>query len=247
VVERAVQAVAPLIVLIAASNAGRDVAARLSARLGLGVIAAATDVRVAEGQPVVTCPVFGGSIVEEKGFVDGRGVVLMRPNAVSAEASPASIQTAIEFLDVVIETGHAAEIVETAAESSSSLPVEESSVVVAGGRGLGTAEGFELLRELARELDGAVGSTRPAVDAGWIDYATQIGLTGKIVKPKLYIALGVSGAVQHRIGMQTSEVIVAVNRNPDASIFQYSDFGVVGDLFEIVPRLIESIRKRKQG
>ena len=208
------------------------------------MITGATDVQIEGGLPVVACPVFGGSLDEKKGFNGSRGIVLMRPNSVSAEktASPASLS--VEDVDVSFDGQAMVEVVETAVETKPSLAVEEANVIVAGGRGLGGPEGFKMLGELAEQLRGAVGATRAAVDAGWIDYATQIGQTGKTVKPKVYIALGISGAVQHRVGMQTSDVIVAVNKNPDAAIFQISDLGVVGDLYQIVPQLIEEIRKR---
>ena len=247
VAEEAVRSVEPTLVLVGSSVTGRDISGRLSARLGLGVIAGASDIQFLDGAVRVTCPVFGGSVIESKGFTSERGVVLLRPNAVAAEKLAEPVSVTLEDVAVSLGGEGSVEMIETAAQAAQSVSVEEASVVVAGGRGLGGPEPFKMLEDLAAALGGAVGATRAAVDAGWVPYATQIGQTGKTVKPKLYIALGISGAVQHRVGMQTSDVIVAVNKNPDAAIFQFSDLGVVGDLFEIVPKLTEEIRKRRQS
>jgi electron transfer flavoprotein alpha subunit len=243
VIEQAIASVNPGLILFGASGAGRDLSGRIGARLSIGVITGATDVEVMGDSYGVSAPVFGGALEETKGFNGERGIVLMRPNSVTSEKVDGAAPVSIEEVAASFDSAAQIEVVETAVEARPSLSVEEANVIVAGGRGLGGPEGFQLLGELAQELQGAVGSTRAAVDAGWIDYATQIGQTGKTVKPKVYIALGVSGAVQHRVGMQTADVIVAVNKNPDAAIFQISDLGVVGDLFQIVPKLVEEIRK----
>lgn len=247
IVAEAVHQVNPHLLLIAASNTGKDISGRLSARLGVGVIAGATDVKLSDGVPVAVCPIFGGTVQAEKGFSGELGIILMRPNAVTVEPASGAVEIAIEQVEPSFDGEAAVEVVETVTEVRRQAPVEEAPVVVAGGRGLGGPEGFAMLEELAEALGGSVGATRVAVDAGWIGYPTQVGQTGKTVKPSLYIALGISGAVQHRVGMQTSDVIVAVNKNPDASIFQFADLGVVGDVFDIVPRLTEEIRKRKQA
>jgi electron transfer flavoprotein alpha subunit len=170
--------------------------------------------------------------------------VTVRPNIVTAEAaagagtveavaaSGALGQPAVAVTDRVDEVGAAA-------------PIEEARVIVAGGRGMGGAEGFKLIEEIAEALGGAVGATRAAVDAGWIPYAQQIGQTGKIVKPQLYLALGISGAIQHKVGMQTADTIVAVNRDPDAPIAEFADLVVVGDLFEVGPAILAELRARQ--
>lgn len=247
VVARAVEATQPTLILMGTSDRAKDLSGRLSARLSLGVAVGAGDVQFAGAEPAVYRTIFGGALEAVKGFPGGRGIVLMRPNAVPAEKADTPV--AVDIREVEPDFGGPAqvEVVETVTEERKSLPVEEASVVVAGGRGLGGPEGFGLVQELASAFGGSVGSTRAAVDAGWIEYPSQVGQTGKAVKPKLYIALGISGAVQHRVGMQTSDVIVAVNKNPDAAIFLVSDLGVVGDVFEIVPKLAAAVRQRKQA
>ena len=136
-------------------------------------------------------------------------------------------------------------VVDRVAESAAAVSIDDARIIVAGGRGVGSQEGFELVEQLAEALGGAVGATRAAVDAGWIPYGQQIGQTGKIVKPQLYLALGISGAIQHKVGMQGSNAIVAINKDPNAPIFEFSDLGVVGDLHEIVPKLVELVRARR--
>ena len=136
-------------------------------------------------------------------------------------------------------------VIERRTEAGAAAPIEEARIIVAGGRGVASAAGFELVESLATELGGSVGATRAAVDAGWINYAHQIGQTGKVVKPSLYLALGISGAIQHKVGMQTAETIVAVNRDPDAPIAEFADLLVVGDLFQVVPALIAELRSRR--
>ncbi len=171
----------------------------------------------------------------------------IRPNTVSATATdvPGTVETAAS---VGAGPGPAlplVRVVERVAEAGAAAPIEEARVIVAGGRGVGGPEGFRIVEELAAELGGVVGATRAAVDAGWIPYARQIGQTGKTVKPELYLALGISGAIQHKVGMQSAATIVAVNRDPDAPLAEFADLYVVGDLFEVVPAVLAELRARR--
>jgi electron transfer flavoprotein alpha subunit len=169
--------------------------------------------------------------------------VTVRPNVVTAE--PASAAGSVEPTDVVGDLSlPQVPVVDRVAAETTAAPIEEARVIVSGGRGVGGPEGFRIVEELAAELGGAVGATRAAVDSGWIPYAQQIGQTGKIVKPQLYLALGISGAIQHKVGMQTAETIVAVNRDPDAPIAEFADLVVIGDLFEVAPALLAALRAR---
>jgi electron transfer flavoprotein alpha subunit len=230
------------VVLLPASPNGRDIAGVLSVTTGLGVLANATGARWADGGPVTEHSVFGGKLITEAALTNGRGFITVRPNVVTAEplASPGSVSEAnapsVAASPVRVVAHEAAE---TAAAS-----IEDARIIVAGGRGVGGADGFDLVEQLAAELHGAVGATRAAVDSGWIAYSQQIGQTGKIVKPSLYLALGISGAIQHKVGMQTAETIVAVNRDPDAPIAEFADVVVVGDLFEVGRALLEQLRAR---
>jgi electron transfer flavoprotein alpha subunit len=230
------------IVLLSASPDGRDLAGTLSALTPLGVLANATAVTW-DGRVAVEMSTFGGKLTTTSGFTGDGGIITLRPNAVTAE--PAAARGVVE----AAAAGAApalprVTIAERVAEASAALPIEEARVIVSGGRGVGGPEGFDLVGELAALLGGAVGASRAAVDAGWIPYARQIGQTGKIVKPQLYLALGISGAIQHKVGMQTAETIIAVNRDPDAPIAAFADLLVVGDLFEVVPAVVRALQER---
>ena len=222
---------------------GRDVAGVVSALSGWGVLVNATGVSWDDG-PVVEMSVFGGKLDTTSRFAGERGIVTVRPNVVSAE--PAAAAGVVEATEASADLKlPQVAVVDRVEEAGAAAPIEEARIVVAGGRGVGGEDGFKVVEELAEALGGAVGATRAAVDAGWIPYAQQIGQTGKIVKPQLYLALGISGAIQHKVGMQTAETIVAVNRDPDAPIAEFADLVVIGDLFEVAPALLAELKARQ--
>lgn len=235
----------PRLIIMSATATGKDIAARVAAKTGGGIIAAALDVAVKDGDVRVLTSVFGGALDVSKAFAgDGPGIVLLRPNAVAPEAvgGAASMET---IAAAIPARAMLAKIVDRVVESVGQAPLEEAVVVVAGGRGAGGTEGFALLQTLANEVGGVVGASRAAVDVGWIGYSQQIGQTGKTVKPMVYFACGISGAIQHKVGMLTSNYIIAVNKNPEAPIFQFADCCIVGDLFEVVPELLKEVKKRR--
>jgi electron transfer flavoprotein alpha subunit len=231
------------VVLLGAGPDGRDVAGALAALTAYGVLVNATAVAWADGHPTVEMNVFGGKLVTTSTFTGPGGIITVRPNSVTAEAAAKA-----GSVEPVKPAGEArlprVAVGDHVAEASAAAPIEEARIIVSGGRGIGGAEGFAMVEELAAALGGAVGATRAAVDSGWIPYAQQIGQTGKIVKPQLYLALGISGAIQHKVGMQTAGTIIAVNRDPDAPIGEFADLMVVGDLFAVVPALLAELRAR---
>ena len=233
--------VAPSMVLLPSTADGKEIGARLAVKLGSGIITDAVEV-AADG--TATQSVFGGSTVVHSRVTTGTPVITVRPNAISAVPSPttpARQELTVALSDAATKatiTGHAAP------QAGGRPELAEASVVVSGGRGVGSAESFRVIEDLADALNGAVGASRAATDAGWYPHQYQVGQTGKTVSPQLYIANGISGAIQHRAGMQTSKTIVAVNKDPEAPIFELADFGVVGDLHTVVPQLTEEVRKR---
>jgi electron transfer flavoprotein alpha subunit len=237
-----VKRVQPAAVLLASSQEGKEIAARLAIKLDNGIL---TDVVDLAADGTATQVVFAGSTIVKSKVTRGLPLVTLKPNSLTPEPAPAT--PAVEQLDVqVADTDKLARVTQRVAEQKSTRPeLTEASVVVSGGRGVGNAENFALVEELADLLGGAVGASRAAVDSGFYPHQYQVGQTGKTVSPQLYIALGISGAIQHRAGMQTSKTIVAVNKDAEAPIFELADFGVVGDLFKVVPQAVEEIRKRK--
>ncbi|HXG50845.1 MAG TPA: electron transfer flavoprotein subunit alpha/FixB family protein [candidate division Zixibacteria bacterium] len=235
----------PAVVLFASSYGGRDLAANLSARLDCGAISDVGDFTLKDGSVEATIPALGASYLNTSTLVgSGPKLLLVRPKSFEPKVNeqPLVIEEVAAPADASLRKARVKERVAVRREGPQ---LDGAKTIVSGGRGLKGEENFAMLRELAELLGGAVGATRAAVDAGWVPYAMQIGQTGKTVKPDLYIACGISGAVQHLSGMKTSKYIVSINKDPDAPIFQYSDFGVVGDLFKVVPQLIEELKKRK--
>ncbi|WP_420116785.1 electron transfer flavoprotein subunit alpha/FixB family protein [Micromonospora sp.] len=237
-----VNRVQPAAVLLASAQEGKEIAARLAVKLDNGIL---TDVVGLDADGTATQVAFAGSTIVKSKVTKGLPLVTVRPNSVTP--APAAATPTVEQLTVsVTDTDRLAKVVERVAEQKGSRPeLTEAGIVVSGGRGVGNADNFKLVEELADLLGGAVGASRAAVDSGYYPHQFQVGQTGKTVSPQLYVALGISGAIQHRAGMQTSKTIVAVNKDGEAPIFELADYGVVGDLFKVVPQAAEEIRKRK--
>jgi electron transfer flavoprotein alpha subunit len=231
-------------VLFAASVLSADIAAALAARLDAGLNYDLTDLAVQGGKLVGKRPVLGDSVYADVGWASEPRLALIRSGTFEPKEAGGSAEVA-PFESRFQDFSLAATMVEQAHEESEGPSIEDADVIVAAGRGLGGPDNFRLVEELAKALGGAVAATRAVVDAGWYPYSTQVGQTGKTVSPKLYVAVGISGAIQHKVGMQSSGLIVAINKDPNAPIFEYADLGVVGDLHEIVPKLTELVRARK--
>jgi electron transfer flavoprotein alpha subunit len=233
-------------VLFAATVLSADVAAALSARLGAGLNWDLTDLVQENGSLIGKRPALGDSVYVDVGWTSEPRLALIRSGTFDPKEVTETRSVEVEDFDVQFDDfSLAAKMLEQAHAESEGPSIEDADVIVAGGRGLGSPENFKLVEELAQALGGAVAATRAVVDAGWYPYATQVGQTGKTVSPKLYVACGISGAIQHKVGMQSSGVIVAINKDPNAPIFEFCDLGVVGDLHEIVPKLTELVRQRK--
>jgi electron transfer flavoprotein alpha subunit len=226
---------------------GFEIGAGLAARLDAGVCMEVTSVRAEDGKLVAERPILKDSQISDVHYRSDVGVIIGRLNAFEAKEETDPARPA-EIEDVEVEyASHSlkATMVQRGEQRGADVNIEDADYLVAGGRGLGKAEGFEQLEELANALGGAVAATRAVVDAGWFPYAAQIGQTGKTVAPKLYLAAGISGAIQHKVGMQSSENIVAINKDSNAPIFEFSDLGIVGDLNKIVPKLTEAVKAKK--
>ncbi|HEY5355084.1 MAG TPA: electron transfer flavoprotein subunit alpha/FixB family protein [Streptosporangiaceae bacterium] len=234
----------PVAVLLAATGEGKEVAGRLAVKIGSGVITDAVGLTTGDDGVVAEQSIFGGAIVVQSTVKTGTPIIAVRPNSVAAEPAPAAAEiepAGIELSDAA----KAAKITErVVAERGERPELTEAAIVVSGGRGVGNADNFALIEKLADSLGAAVGASRAATDAGWYPHQFQVGQTGKTVSPQLYLAVGISGAIQHRAGMQTSKTIMVVNKDPEAPIFELADFGVVGDLFQVVPQLTEEVERR---
>jgi electron transfer flavoprotein alpha subunit len=226
---------------------GFEIGAGLTARLNAGVTMEVTEVKVQDGKLVAVRPILQDSAIAEVEYVGKPGIIIGRLNAF--EMAEAGSDTAtVEDVDVQLsEWSTKATMVQRGEQRGADVNIEDADILVAGGRGLGKAEGFELCEALAEAFGGAVAATRAVVDAGWYPYAAQIGQTGKTVAPKLYLAAGISGAIQHKVGMQSSENIVAINKDQNAPIFEFSDLGIVGDLNKILPKLTAAVKAKKGG
>lgn len=225
---------------------GFEIGAGLAARLGAGVTMEVTNIAVEGGKLIAERPIFGDSSISTSRY-KGRGIVIARLNAFEVKET-GSAAAAVEDVTVDFsEWSTKATMVSRGEQRGADINIEDADVLVAGGRGLGDPEAFDLCEQLAQALDGTVAATRAVVDSGWYPYAAQIGQTGKTVAPKLYVAAGISGAVQHKVGMQNSENIVAINKDANAPIFDFADLGIVGDLHAIMPKLTAAVKAKRGG
>ena len=235
----------PDAVLAGTTYDGRDVAARLSVALDAPVITNVVDLEVDGDALVGTEPVFGGSTNVKTKFTGGKAqIVLVRPKSFAAEESGGSAASVQPLAVPDSGAASAARVTDRFVEEADGPKLDEAAVVVSGGRGLGEAENFALVEDVAKLMGGAAGASRAIVDAGWVPYSSQIGQTGKVVKPDVYIALGISGATQHLVGMKGSKNIIAINKDAEAPIFAVADLGIVGDVHQVVPKLIEALKSR---
>jgi electron transfer flavoprotein alpha subunit len=238
-----VKKLSPAAVFFSATAMGKDLSPRLAARLGVGLASDCTQVSAGDGGLEFTRPIFAGKALMTFRLTSSPQVVSLRPNVFSLTPAPAAGEVIRESVDIPSSPARA-EVTEILQESGGEIDVTEADIVISGGRGMKGPENFNLLREISALIPrSTVGASRSAVDSGWIGHQHQVGQTGKTVSPNLYLAFGISGAIQHLAGMSSSKVIVAVNKDPDAPIFKVADFGVVGDLFQVIPPLKEELKK----
>jgi electron transfer flavoprotein alpha subunit len=234
----------PAVILLAASTRGKDLAPRVAARLGVGLASDCTGIEVRDGRLLITRPIYAGKVIAKVVEETRPQMATVRPNIFPAAQIDTS--STAEVVNISVDIGDVrAKVIEMLKEAGERVELTEADIVVSGGRGMKGPENFALLEELADVLGAAVGASRAAVDAGWRDHSHQVGQTGKVVTPTLYIACGISGAIQHLAGMKTSKYIVAINKDPEAPIFKVADYGIVGDLFKVVPVLAEEFKKIK--
>ena len=230
------------VVILSATAMGKELAPYISVKLNASFAADCTDVKVNGGSITAVRPVYTGKAISEVSLTKDVKVISLRPNVFPAQQSPAT--ASVEAVSVQLSDSDFKCKVTDVVASSGKLDVAEADIVVSGGRGMRSAENFSILEELATVVGGAVGASRAAVDSGFRPHSDQVGQTGKVVSPKLYFAFGISGAIQHLAGMNSSKIIVAVNKDKDAPIFQIADYGIVGDLFEVVPAMTAELKKR---
>jgi electron transfer flavoprotein alpha subunit len=241
-VEQVIKDMQPQVVLFAGTSNGRDLAPRVAARLGAGVASDVDRLEWKDGKLTARRPMYAGRAFATVEVTSTPAIATTRPNAFPAEEAG---EVTPETSNVSAGTDDRVKLLETKAPDAGELSVAEADIIVSGGRGLKEAANFSHIRDLAHAIGGAVGASRATVDAGWIDHQHQVGQTGRVVSPNLYIAAGISGAIQHLAGMSSSKHIVAINKDPEAPIFRIADLGIVGDLFQILPLLTEEVKKAK--
>lgn len=231
----------PDVIFLGHTAVGKDLAPRIAARLGGGLVSDVTDIALDGEDIIFTRPIYSGKAFQKKKIVDGKVFATIRPNNIALEEP--NINHTAELINFSAEiTDIRTKIKEIVRKTTEGVDLSEAKIVISGGRGVKSTEGFNVLKELANTLGGAIGASRGACDADYCDYSLQIGQTGKVVTPDLYIACGISGAIQHLAGMSNSKIIVAINKDPEAPIFNVADYGIVGDLFEVVPMLTEEFK-----